>query len=62
MTPEQWNKENPVGTEGLLKRDNGDGTPTKVLAEAYEMGGKTVAFFEGVRGCYLADRFLRRTP
>lgn len=55
-----WNSRNPVGTRGVLIKDDGAHVQTTVVAPAGILGGHTVVgWFEGVRGCYLARRFSR---
>lgn len=57
-----FNSRNPVGTQGHLRKDGGDNFPTHVKEPAYVLSGHSaVAFFEGVRGCYLIDRFTPMT-
>ncbi len=50
---EEFNKQFPVGTEVLLRKDCGELFRTKIKHPAYVMQGHSaVAHFEGVSGCY----------
>jgi hypothetical protein len=57
---ENFNLKYPVGTPGKLFKDSGENVDTKVRGEAYLMCGQSMAFFEGVSGCYKTDRFKAR--
>lgn len=52
---DDFNKKYPIGTPVLLKKDFVDEPiKTKVDREAFVLSGhSTVAFFEGISGCYL---------
>jgi hypothetical protein len=54
---EQWNIAHPLGTIGTLRKDNGEFVDTKIRGKAQEIGGQVCAFFEGVTGSYMVDRF-----
>jgi hypothetical protein len=55
---ERFNRECLVGHAGFLHKDDGRVLPTFVERPAQEMGGRCVAWFEGVRGCYVTNRFV----
>lgn len=55
---EKFNRDYQVGHLGFLHKDDGTVVATTVSAPAQELGGRAVAWFEGVRGCYLIDRFV----
>lgn len=49
---ERFNRDYPVGSECVLRKDSGAVT-TRVAAPAFVLSGHSaVAFFEGVRGAY----------
>ena len=54
---DRFNKKHKVGTIGRITRDDGkvDGTCLKYPAQV--MGSSAVAFFEGISGAYLLERF-----
>lgn len=55
---EQFNVRCPIGTRGTLRRDNGELIATEVREKAFVLSGHSaVAFFAGISGCYLIDRF-----
>jgi len=48
-----------VGSNVILRKDNGDHVDTTVANEAYILGGHTaVAHFNGVSGCYGINRVV----
>jgi hypothetical protein len=54
----EFNRRFPVGTAGKLLKDSGETVETTVRHEAYiSHSGHLVAFFTGVSGYYLIDRF-----
>ena len=53
----EFNDRCPVGTKGTLRKDNGTAVETSVKWAAQALCGSAVAFFEGVSGAYLIDRF-----
>lgn len=58
-----WNVENPVGTEVIVTRDNGDELRTKTRSEAWVLSEHTaVVMVEGIAGGYLLSRVRRAPP
>ncbi len=52
-----WNEKHPVGTEVIVRMDDGTEVRTKTTHEATVLGGHTaVAWLEGIRGCYNLER------
>lgn len=54
-----WSMQNPVGTTGTIRKDNGDMVNTEVTSEAWVLGGRVVARFKDISGGYLTSRFSR---
>lgn len=53
-----FNRRYPIGTEGLLKKDDGSLLETKTRSKAEVLSGHSaVIWVEGVSGCYLLSRF-----
>jgi len=58
---ETWNRQNPVGCDVDVKRDDGQVTQTRTRSEAWLLGGHTpVICVEGISGCYALERVTRR--
>lgn len=56
-----FNAANPIGTRGLLLRDNGEAVATTVKDEACIFAGHiAVARFEGLRGFFSIERFVKQ--
>jgi hypothetical protein len=54
----EFNQRYPVGIQGRLRKDSGEIVDTTVRHQAYvSHSGYPVAFFTGVSGYYLVDRF-----
>ena len=55
-----FNRDFPVGTPVILRKDFGKEVKTKVAGIAFVLGGHSaMAFFEGVSGCYSIDGRVR---
>jgi hypothetical protein len=54
---DEFNAATPIGSEVLVKRDNGENVLTRTSTEAQVLSGHTaVIWLEGISGCYLLDR------
>ena len=51
-----WSRRYPVGTQVLLRRDDGTETETHVTSQAWVISGRIVAKFSGVSGAYHVER------
>lgn len=52
-----FNAINPIGTEVLVKRDNGDLQTTTTRSKAEVLSGHSaVIWLDGISGCYLLSR------
>ena len=52
-----WNKDFPVGTEVIVRKDSGETHRGKTTSEAYMLSGHTpVIHVSGISGCYLLNR------
>ncbi len=58
MTVEEFNKRYPVGTPVVVRKDDGSLMETKVKSRAKMLGDNAVAWFCGIRGCYLLSRVI----
>ena len=52
---DRWNREFPIGTEVVVKRDSGDWTQTKTRSQAEARGRIAVIFLEGIGGYYALE-------
>lgn len=59
---ERFNRDFPVGTEVILRKDSGE-VRTRISSQAYMLGGHSpVAHFDGVSGAYsIEDSRVRMT-
>jgi hypothetical protein len=46
----------PIGTEVIVRRDNGEETRTRTRSGVDLVGGEKVIWLEGIAGCYSLDR------
>jgi hypothetical protein len=54
---DKFNAENPIGTEVLVRKDDGSKVLTITTSIAQVLSGHTpVIWLKGISGCYLLDR------
>ncbi len=54
---DRFNAQYPIGTNGVITKDVGKPMYTCLKHPAQVMGSSAVAFFEGISGAYLLERF-----
>lgn len=57
----EWNRNHPVGTPVIVKRDSGVEERTTTRSVAWKLGLEPVILLEGISGCYSLKR-VRPAP